>query len=193
MNTKTSNYTEQEHRHRFASWCASRAASVRNKCTFSAKAGQEIIEASELVKVSYGWDKLNFSNQNEFDRWHFEMRESICLVAKEKVTGDCTHGIAAKIINIYLKTIFIVGVHGKLSSDQVKILGFIHPPIDRTILKELTKNNVGGLATEWRKYETTGFSKFKSEEYEAFIYLIKKVTYGNPLWTIEEHFKGYQK
>ncbi|MBY0538402.1 hypothetical protein K2P47_03315 [Patescibacteria group bacterium] len=162
---------------------------------FSAKTGQEIIEASKLSQVSFGWENLPFSNQKEFDTWHSRMRESICLTASKNlnVNGKCTHGIAAKLINIYLKTIFVVGVHGKLNSSQTTLLNLIHPPIDRTLLNELAKNNIGGYRSEWRKFIKIGFSSFTSTQYENVIELVIKSNNGNPLWMIEEHFKGYQK
>ncbi|MBP6881653.1 MAG: hypothetical protein KBC35_03430 [Candidatus Pacebacteria bacterium] len=186
-------YDLAEHRHRYASWCASRAASVRRKCTFSAKTGKEIIEKSGLQLVSAGWESLPEST--DFDKWHKQMREKVLKTAKGNngVKGKFTHGIAAKLINVYLKTIFVVGAQEKLTDRQSKLLKTIHPPVDRTLLQELARNNVGELRTEWVKYEKKGFSSFDSGEYDSVIQNIRKCTAEGSLWEIEEFFKGYQK
>jgi hypothetical protein len=54
-----------------------------------------------------------------------------------------THGVAAKLINVYLKAVFVCG--GQHDHAQVQAL---HPPIDSVLLKELSVRDVGGLRRE---------------------------------------------
>lgn len=187
-------YTESEHRHRYASWCASRAASVRNKCSFSAKTGKVIVERSGLSKLANGWEEL--PSPCDFDAWHRKMRKKMCLIAvkTDGVKGEFTDGIAAKLINIYLKTLFVIPAHTKITSEEINKLNSIHPPIDRTLLKNLAKANVGGNEMNWSQYLNLGksWSSFSSDIYEEVISKIKKVS-GKELWKIEENFNGYQE
>lgn len=98
-----------------------------------------------------------------------------------------SHGVAAKLINCYLKSRFICGPH--FANERVQSL---HPPIDRTLLKALRKNDVGGRKKEWAAAEKKAWSKYKSEDYEHVIQLMRDALGGQPLWTIEQHWKGHQ-
>jgi hypothetical protein len=52
--------------------------------------------------------------------------------------------VAAKLINVYLKAVFVCG--GQHSNKRVKSL---HPPIDSQLLDELYNQNIGDLKREW--------------------------------------------
>ncbi len=87
-----------------------------------------------------------------------------------------THGVAAKLINVYLKAIFVCGGHH--DHQRVRVL---HPPIDRLLLRNLGWNNIG----PW--------SHFESNTYEEVIDCIrKKIGTGQPVWKIEEYWPGFQ-
>ena len=68
----------------------------------------------------------------------------------------------------------------------------LHPPIDSVLLKSLAELNVGGNAKEWRQAAKTGWSKFGSKDYEHVIALIRQSLKFQPLWKIEEHWRGNQ-
>jgi hypothetical protein len=96
-----------------------------------------------------------------------------------------THGVAAKLVNMYLKSRFVCGghhVHTRVQS--------LHPPIDSVLLKGLARANVGGYAKEWKLAATTRWSKFGSDDYEHVIALIRHSLKGAPLWKIEEYWRG---
>jgi hypothetical protein len=109
------------------------------------------------------------------------------IIAKEKGLNEFTHGIAAKLINIYLKGIFVCGGHAAHPNVEA-----IHPPIDSLLLEELYKNNVGGLKKEWTIARKIRWSKFDSNQYEYVINLIRMTSNGSPLWKIESFWCGHQ-
>jgi len=176
-------YTIEEHKHRYASWAASRAASVKG-CRFTVLQGRMLLEKINIDSLVNSPDKLPASN--EMDLQHEEWRITIILEAK-KMGLLFTHGVAAKLINMYLKTIFVCG--GYNAHENVIAL---HPPIDAVLLKALRKKDIGGFKEQWKKAEKARWSKFSTEEYETVIRYIKEAMNEEPLWLIEEHWQGFQ-
>lgn len=179
-------YTIEEHKHRFAAWCAARSASASKLCRFKVYQGKEILEACGF--------KPAFSNPNQLptprniDQKHEEWREDIINMAEKYGLKCFTHGVAAKLINCYLKTRFVCG--GYHEHERVKCL---HPPIDRLLLGELAKRNVGGFAVQWKEFKEKPWSRFDSNTYQSVIDQIRKSLKKNePLWKIEEHWEGHQ-
>lgn len=174
------NYDIKEHKHRYAAWAASRASSVKG-CRFKVRQGGMIIKHLNLTDCP---EKL--PEPCKFDSFHRSLRES--AISKSKELGlNFTHGVAAKLINIYMKTIFICGGHSE--HDKTKS---IHPPIDALLLKALHQKNIGGLKAEWREAIKIRWSKFNSEQYEKVIKNIRAALNGESLWKIEEYWQGYR-
>jgi len=181
-------YSIWEHKHRFAAWAASRAASVKG-CRFSVKQGVELIVAAGLDKME---DKpTNLPTPHDIDLKHLKWREKI-ITYNEGL--NITHGVAAKLINMYLKSIFVCG--GSESHPNVMCL---HPPIDRLLLNSLIKKEMSNgkekdqtLILKLREYRDKGWSKWKSPMYIDAINTIRTITGNNGMWTIEKHWKGYQ-
>jgi len=176
-------YTIEEHQHRFAAWSAGRAASV-NRCRFSVLQARDIIEAAGL-NLLLG-DPNNLPLPDEIDLTHCEWRHSVILAAQSCGLGF-SHGVAAKLINVYLKASFVCG--GYQSNPNVQAL---HPPIDSVLLKELSAQNVGGLRSSWNVAKAVKWSKFNSEQYESVIKDIRYSLPGRPLWEVEQYWRGYQ-
>jgi hypothetical protein len=172
-------YNFKEHTHRFAAWAAARAAST-STFRFSVADGKKWLEASCSLRMCAGEpDKLPVPEQ--FDAAHKEWRKEIMKEAGNP--ENFKDGIAAKLINIYLKAAVIC----PLSADQPKVKA-VHPPIDRLLLDELARRK----SEIWRGQERS-WSKFSSDEYEGVIDKVKK-TVGNEagLWTIEKYWPGNQ-
>jgi len=167
------NYSAKEHQHRFAAWAAGRAASVKN-CRFS-------VEQAAQVLAEAGFPRA-LPVPDQFDEQHRAWRSAV-INAGTRMNLDLTHGVAAKLINIYLKAIYI----GDLDDPKVKVM---HPPIDSLLLDSLYKNNIGGLKTEWQAARKARWSKFSSDEYEAVIKAVKAQC--DTLWQIEEYWQGFQ-
>lgn len=176
-------YTIDEHRHRFAAWAASRAASV-NRCRFSVQDGKAILEDAGL-NLLLG-NPENLPNPQCFDASHRQWREAV-IAAADKHRLKFSHGIAAKLINIYLKSVFVCGGH----HNHAHVRG-IHPPIDSVLLKELHRRNVGGLRDAWGRARRTRWSNLSSEQYEEVIRSIRLGMQGAPLWEVEQYWQGYQ-
>ncbi len=98
-----------------------------------------------------------------------------------------THGVAAKLVNVYLKSRFVCAGHH--ANARVEAL---HPPIDSVLLKGLAEANVGWHGKEWKLAAKTRWSKFGSDDYEQVIALIRQSLKDAPLWRIEEYWKGNQ-
>jgi hypothetical protein len=173
-------YSIEEHKHRFAAWAASRAANV-NKCRFRVEQGKKNIELSGLMKIGTHID--NLPQPDNFDKKHREWRCSVIKHA-QIYQPAFTHGVAAKLINIYLKSIYVCG--GQHDDRRVRA---IHPPIDSVLLDALYKGNIGGLRDDWQSARQIRWPKLSSKQYEALIRCIKKVIpefVG--LWFIEKHW-----
>lgn len=176
-------YGIEEHRHRFAAWAASRAASVKG-CRFSAEQGKWLIERAGLFEAAV--DPANLPGADEFDAAHRGWRKKI-IGGAEKIELPFTHGVAAKLINVYLKSMLVCGgFHAHPNVRQV------HPPIDGLILGELYRRDCAGLRSVWRELRSRGWSRFDSKEYERAITAIRKVVGDAPLWKIESLWRGYQ-
>ena len=100
-------YGIERHSHLFAAWAASRAASVKG-CRFSVEQGRAILEAAGFEANFSTPDQLPASG--DMDETHRQWRGSIIKAARsQKLTF--THGVAAKLINCYLKCRFVCGGH----------------------------------------------------------------------------------
>jgi len=179
----TTPYGIERHCHLLAAWAASRAASVKG-CRFSVEQGRAILESAGFDD-SYSTPEM-LPAPTEMDEKHWAWRAA--LIDAAEVEGvKFTNGVAAKLVNVYLKIRFVCGGHH--AHERVHQL---HPPIDAVLLKKLGAFNIGGHAKAWRKAELTRWSKFNSNEYEAVIGLIRDALQGEPLWMIEEHWQGNQ-
>lgn len=176
-------YGIERHQHLYAAWAASRAASVKG-CRFSVERGRAILEAC-------GFD-ASFSKPEQLpapldmDEKHRLWRANV-IMAAESQGLTFTDGVAAKLINCYLKSRFVCGGH-----HAHKRVQNLHPPIDDVLLKTLADLDIGGYAKQWRQARKTRWSKFSSEQYEQVIALIRQCLNGEALWKIEEHWRGNQ-
>jgi len=176
-------YNIRQHQHLFAAWAASRAASVKG-CRFKVRHGREILESSGFTPSFCQPDQL--PAPAETDARHRQWRNLV--IAAAKALGlSFTHGVAAKLINVYLKSRFVCGGH-----HEHERVHHLHPPIDDELLKALIQQNVGGQVKGWRDARRWRWSKFTSDQYEQVIALIRYCLNGQPLWQIEEHWKGNQ-
>jgi hypothetical protein len=176
-------YTIEEHQHRLAAWAAGRAASVKG-CRFKVLQAKVVLEA-------VGFD-ASFSSAAslpapaELDRTHRKWRNAVIRAAAQEGIA-ATHGVAAKLINCYVKVRLIcAGCH---DDERVKAM---HPPVDDVLLKRLAELDVGGFQKKWKAARAIRWSKFKSRHYEQVIDLVRRALPDQPLWKIEEHWAGHQ-
>lgn len=176
-------YTIQLHKHRFSSWAAGKAANV-NGCRFSVEQAKEIIEIAGLDQLLD--DPNNLPLPNNIDAAHAEWRNSI-IEGAATLGLEFTHGVAAKLINIYLKAGFVCG--GFHDHDNVRAL---HPPIDSLLLDELSAHDIGGFRRAWNEARRIRWSKFNSQQYQTVIDNIRASLPNGAPWEIEQHWCGYQ-
>ena len=181
---KSTAYTIELHQHRVAAWAASRGASASPLCRFRVETGVAILGAigfsSNLVHPR------QLPTPNQLDKKHRMWRKRAIRAAFGNGL-KFSHGIAAKLINSYLKVRFVCAGH-----HTHKNVSNLHPPIDALLLKALADANIGGFGLDWRRFYNTAWSKFSSEEYEAVINLIRRAIPGRPLWVIEQYWQGHQ-
>ena len=191
-------YTIEEHRFRYAAWAASRAASATHR-RFKVSAGRELLAAAKLHTMVRSWDEL--PTPEDFDDQHRGWRQTMKEHAPRYISFDegrkFTDGIAAKLINVYLKSLFLGGVPHLRTKYPAAIrqkMNAIHPPIDRLLLDVLyrkAKDSGGSLASHWKARRDGGWSNFDDRTYEATIADIRAVTAGE-LWRIEADWIGHQ-
>ena len=177
---RATSYTIERHQHLFAAWAASRAAATIT-CRFKVEQGRAILDACGFADLSAP-EQLPPTGRIDEQHRHWRTR----AIEAARIHGlPFTHGIAAKLINVYLKSRFVCGGH--YAHERVRSL---HPPIDDELLKTLIRLDVGGHAKQWR--DARPWSKLDSGRYEQLIGLFRETLKGEPLWKIEEHWKGNQ-
>lgn len=179
-------YDIQTHIHRYSCWAASRAASTSRNNRFTVETGQNILDNSAIRNLILNPDRLPNSDV-EFDNQHEIWRKEIIGCAQRIGNEKFTHGIAAKLINIYLKSIIICGGFHEHPNSK-----FIHPPIDSVLLKKLIEKKFNRRTEFWQNAQKIAWSSFNSNEYQNVINEIRIGLQGAPLWKIEEFWEGHQ-
>lgn len=177
-------YTIEEHKHRLAAWAASTAARASSLCRFNVEAGIAILEEVGFVPA---FIVSQLPEPENLDSIHRDWRRNTIAAASNR-NHAFTHGVAAKLINCYLKVRFVCG-----GDHTHRCVQTLHPPIDALLLMELARQDFGGRAREWRKLHDARWSKFDSPTYERVIKLIREsLPAGSPLWIIEQHWGGFR-
>lgn len=177
-------YTIEEHKHRYAAWAASRASSTKT-CRFEVQIGKEIIEETGLDVLLSSPERL--PSAENIDTEHKRWREKAISAAEKRGLVGFSHGVSAKLINVYLKGAFVCAGHENHPNVEA-----LHPPIDSLLLDELYFNNVGGLKSDWSRARKLRWSKFNSPQYEEVIQSIRKAMPNKALWQVESYWRGYQ-
>ena len=175
-------FTIEKNRHIFACWAASRAAGVSPLCRFKVEDGKKILDN---LFPDGKIDALK-STQEKFDKYHEELRKKAINtgIVKMQDGSDMSHGVAAKLINLYLKIVYICG-----SYKNENRINYIHPPIDSLLLDSLYEQKIGKDISIWRNFK---WSKMESKEYQKVIDSIKNLNLRKGLWSIEEYWIGHQ-
>lgn len=176
-------YDIQQHNHRFAAWAAGRAANVKG-CRFSVEEAKSILEMAGIDLVGNSPDEL--PDPTRTNESHRVWREAV-ISAAGSLGLPFSHGVAAKLINVYLKARLVCGGH----SDNAKVAA-LHPPIDSVLLDELAALNFGDNKKLWNSARRTRWSHFNSEQYENVINGISAALKGGAMWEVEQYWRGHQ-
>ncbi|MCY4313856.1 MAG: hypothetical protein OXD44_09230, partial [Gammaproteobacteria bacterium] len=150
-----------------------------------------------------------FNSSDDFDEWHRGKREVICDLSAEqnRNTPTFTHGVAAKLINVYMKALFLGSVQDCMQEKNRKKQNLIHPPVDRQLLMKIKKRKnfkkvkacAGSHDVEFLSQYPTQFNGvgipwtgLNSGQYDSIIEAFLHITRYHGLWTIEEYWPGHQ-
>tara|TARA_B100001057_G_C22786910_1_gene925982 strand:- start:351 stop:983 length:633 start_codon:yes stop_codon:yes gene_type:complete len=200
-------YGQDEHVFRYAAWAASTAAGASQKCRFKVSKGLRLLEEADLSKLAKGFHYLE--DVKDFDIWHDGKCEELTNKAKKILSptksGEkprFTYGVAAKLLNCYLKTIFVTQFIGSLSANEREKVSAIHPPIDRLLLNSIKTNLKQIYAVSeieekrkfWRSKDIQSWSLYEARDYKKVIGEIKQIQEkrNQPLWKIEAFWPGHQ-
>jgi hypothetical protein len=180
-------YEIVEHVHRFAAWAASTAARASPAHRFSVDEGQRIIVAAGLRELLGDPNQLpEISDMDiEHKKWRGRVKTKANTIAPN---ASFTDGVAAKLINVYLKTGYVT-----IANRDNPRVGALHPPIDRGLLIKLAETDTD-RAEFWRRMRDRGWSNFDNKQYQKVIDKIREklvTQHEHRLWMIEEHFQGY--
>ena len=165
-------YSEYTHRHNFAVWAAARAA---QRGFTNVEMLRDALEQSGIESFI---EKP--SQESDFDNQHKLWCNSICDYLKEKGVQNVSYGRAAKLVNVYLKSMVV------LNNISAKPAAFIHPPIDRILLQNLAKKTAD-METKKRLKESN-WTQLEEPEYFDLIGILKAINGNRPLWLVEEHW-----
>lgn len=192
-------YHPAEHRFRFAAWAAATAArSSRRVCTFPVSEGAKLLRTSDLRWIALGSHWLPGSRP-EFDKRHQAWCENILRLGQSHISKAFTYGIAAKLVNCYLKALFVQTMAGspfdpygdRRVADSNSSTRFLHPPIDRVLMAEAARRAVPEIRRGWKRLLDIGWSRFSSDDYSEAIRLSREMV-GDDVAQIEACWIGYQ-
>ena len=186
-------YSLHEHSFRFAGWCAATAAGRSPNCRFTIETGMKILSISGVKEKFQTWDDLP-DTENEFDELHKYLTKQIIQAAHSsdiKLKGKeqrFTYGIGAKLLNCYLKPIYLTSHQNILPQSLSKKAALIHPPIDRILLK----NCKDYAKPYFDALDNVSWSTFKEKQYFFVLKLIRDFLRHEPLWKIEYYWDGHR-
>ena len=206
-----SSYNLDLHKHILSRWAASRAASQSKDFKFKVKLGSELLLLGEKGSttnvekfIEYIKQIKHFNTQDDFDSWHDQTIKNMrsnsnklkeLLDEHNKLQKHYTYGIAAKILNCYLKVFFLEFFGHQEFAD------FIHPPVDALLLEALKKEDKELFTFDSQLFKNIGvqkipkWTKINGDEYKEVISLMKKFVSSkdqNGLWKIESFWLGHQ-
>ena len=166
-------YHFNDHRHNYAVWTAARA--VQRGFTVTTAIVRVAIENSGLKE--FAEDEKAY-NHTDFEMFHLLCAYNLMDSFKSKGVKSISYGRAAKIIAMYLKTAVILCNRGACAKSQI-----IHPPMDRILLQNLSKNVVG-----LEKLAFITWTGLNAEQYWEIVELIR-LRMGAFSWQLEEYWQ----
>ena len=166
-------YTEHQHRHNFAVWAGARAA---QRGFTGVGLLREALEQSGVESFARQPKKLK-----EFDEQHSCWCNSISRFLDNKGVVGASYGRAAKLVNIYLKSMVVLRDLSGKSADV------IHPPIDSILLSNLARDPKVDISAR-KKLRAVRWTKMDQEEYFRVIDLLRSINGERPFWEIEKYW-----
>lgn len=172
-------YSLFTHRHNFAVWAAARASQRGFTTVSNLKIALEASKLPEAIQNSQEWP----TSAEQFDSFH----SLYCHRIVDRLTTagilHVSYGRAAKLVAVYLKSMIVVSEHGRSA-----FAAHIHPPIDRTLLKNLARDRHFDhqIRHHWRNLTWTGLSE---SDYFALIEEFRRNDLDKPaFWMLERYW-----
>lgn len=183
-----------EHRFRFAAWCGATAARASANCRFTVSEGVTLLEKSKLDRIARGIDELpeaiDFDDHHKV--WCSEIVKNAPSVMSKAPRKEFSYGVAAKLVDCYLKPLFLELQPPQYDESIRTRTNAIHPPIDSILLKNLGRRDPDiERSRNWKRWKKMGWSNFDRDTYLEIIQQVRDVT-ENQLWRIEAFWTGYQ-
>ena len=169
---KDSDYPHSTHLHRYACWAAARAAQRR----FSGGTTAKVIQILESCGFQESVAELHDSqpSRHAYDEWHFATVMQLQDAFKQQGIV-ATHGQVAKIIAIYLKTVYVIRF------PDSALAHVAHPPIDRILLMNVRNSK------ETKSFSgSINWTQFDRASYQEAVEYLRSETEGRPFWEIEK-------
>lgn len=172
-------YTLEEHRHRFATWAAARAAQRAFTTSKNLIAALESCGVRQYL-AKHLEDKID---TDKFCRLHKKWCEDIVANLKKARVKNVTWGRAAKLVAVYLKSMVILG-----AGSNSPLAHFAYPPVDHILL-----NNLAGCEKLQSQHQAAwGRIKWTKLDKKCYYQLIDQLRlclpHGEPFWALEKHW-----
>lgn len=168
-------YTSEEHMHRYACWAAARAAQRKWKGG-NARTVKDVIEHVGLrASLQTLFDQE--PDYLAYQLWHSEIAQEMTRLFN--LLGRKTeYGRSAKIIAIYVKTIYV-------ARDPLCALSSVaYPPVDRELLTAVKKSK------ETPKYEHgLSWTGFTEKDHDNAIAYLRRLVENRPFWEVERYWR----
>lgn len=169
-------YSDFQHKHNFSVWAGARAA---QRGFTNVELLRDSLDQSGIKDFVKNISSIN--SPADFDESHKAWCNSICDYLDQKGVQNVTYGRAAKLVAVYLKAIVVLS---DLQSIQSK---FIHPPIDRILLQNISKKP--GVSKEnKKKLSSTNWTQLDVDEYFDILNILRGIINPEPFWKIEEYW-----
>jgi hypothetical protein len=167
-----------EHRHRFSSWAAARAAQ-RGWKNASIKNLRDAIENCGIVTFLRNDDAM-FIDKEGFKKHHKIWCRLIVDFLNSRGLSNVTYGRAAKLVGVYIKSMVIIGPDSNSSLAVVA-----HPPIDRILLRNLS--NAPEIENHLReRCRLINFTELDEQSYYDLISQLRRsLGDDEPFWSLE--------
>jgi hypothetical protein len=182
--TNADDYTLAEHRHRYAAWCAARAAG-RGLAGATNGVFRAALEASGLPELVRAESEHWPASSSAFDRAHRGWCAAAVSSLHDQAVTDATFGRAAKLVAIYLKTLLVCG-----GRDRTPFARVAHPPIDRVLLQALARDQrfPQGTRSLWR---ATNWTTMDADAYDRILGSLRDVGLDRDgFWRAERWWSG---
>jgi hypothetical protein len=170
-------YSHFIHRHKFVVWCAARAVQRKFAKTIFLRDALEKCGIVEFMEHYNGGD----ISPETFDKLHENWCEAILKSWEEDQVANGSYGRAAKLIAVYIKSMIVV------QNDQTALSIVAHPPIDRMILQNISKDK--SINHQNRMYwKAINWLELNKLQYQNLIKDFRQLINDKPFWVIEKYW-----